>query len=199
MKETASKPKRLPLYAALASTPCAIPEPSLLDAHKNLGLFFEENIFEPNEFDTFIDLVHKSTGTLDTSMKRDRKVFGFELDRKGNILRPAPPIPDACAPPTEYLLGMGQKLFLDTTLDKFNQMSANTYAPKVGIGPHVDKPGLGEFAGIALMGGGATILFTPVGGGSPTHAIYMPPCCDLILTGDTSINLPTPLTVAVLT
>ena len=42
-------------------------------------------------------------------------------------------------------------------------LSVNSYAPKVGIGKHVDSSCLGGFVGVASMGSGATILFIPEG------------------------------------
>ena len=126
------------------------------------------------------------TGTRhwDTSTKRHKRDSGFELDRNGRIVGRAPPLPDACGPISDYLMAMGLQLCPDVTPAAMNQMSVNAYAPSVGIGTHVDDKGLGEFVGIVSMGSGATILFTPNGRRSPTHSVYMPAHCALIVMGD---------------
>ena len=147
------------------------------------ALIFVEEIFDPPDFECFLDAVNQSPGNWDTSSKRHRKDFGFVLDRNGKIACPAPSIPDTCQPLTKYLLAMGNQHCLEATPLAINQMSVNTYVSEVSIGPHVDQRCLGEFFAISSMGGSATMLFTPRGRPSPTHSIYMPACSALLLTG----------------
>ena len=172
------------LEEALVAPPLDAAKPSMQDAKSIPRLFMQENAFEEIELQACLDSINKSPGNWDTTAKRHKRDFGFELDRNGRIVGRAPPLPDACGPRSCYLIAMGQQLCPDVTQAAMNQMSVNAYAPSVGIGAHVDDKGLGEFVGIVSMGGGVTILFTSHGRRSPTHSMYMPAHCALILTGD---------------
>ena len=95
------------LDAALASTPQAIPEPTISEATTIPGLFFAETIFEACDFDGFLDSINKAPGNWDASRKRHKRDFGFALNCVGEIVRPAPPHPGCVCPPLEVSHGNG--------------------------------------------------------------------------------------------
>ena len=162
--------------------PLDAPEPLVQDAKDIPGLFMQESAFQELELQACLDSIHKSPRSCDISPKRHKRDFGFEPDRKGRIVGRGPPLPDACRPKSDYLIAMGQQLCPDVTPPAMNQISANAYAPSVGIGAHVDDKGLGTFVGIVSMGRCATILFIPNGCRYPTHSVYMQAHCALVIT-----------------
>ena len=171
------------LDAALA-TPPLIPEPTTHCATEIPGLFLRHDIFSVEEFDIFLDSINKSPGKWDTSTRRHKRDFGYELDRVGEIVGRGPPLPDACKPLGNYFVALGKEVCPTDAPEMINQLSVNSYAPTVGIGKHVDASCLGGFVGVASMGSGATILFTPEGRATHTHSVYMPARSALLLTGE---------------